>query len=82
MLLFLKLKASVAGQIFYTRLLPVQDIYMTSGVSFAFENSFKNKLFAAISLAAFKKRNKLNTTEMFILIHKKHQHFGMKVKTL
>ena len=75
-------QTSVVGLIFYTRLLPIQDIYMTSGVSFGFENSCKDKLIATISLATFKKRNKLNTTEMFVLMHKKHQHFGLKIKTL
>jgi len=74
--------SSVAGHIFYTRLLPVQDIYMTSGVSFGFENSFKDKLLGIISLAAFKTRNKLTTTEMFVLMHKKYKQFGMNVKTV
>jgi len=72
---------SVAGLIFYTRLLPVQDIYMTSGVSFGFENNFKDKLLGVISLAAFKKRKKLTTTEMFVMMHKKYQQFGLDIKT-
>lgn len=75
-------QSSVVGVIFYTRLLPIQDIYMTSGVSFAFENINKDKLLGIISLTTFKNRKKLNTTEMFILMHKKHQHFGLKIKTL
>lgn len=75
-------QTSVVGLIFYSRLLPIEDIYMTSGVSFGFENCYKDKLLATISLAGFKKRNKLNTTEMFVLMNKKHQHFGLKIKSL
>ena len=74
--------SSTYGLIFYSRLLPIKDCYMTSGVSFPFEMSEKNKLFAVISLDTFKKRSKLTTTEMFILMHKKHQQFGAKVRTL
>ena len=73
---------SHAGLIFYTRLLPIEDIYMTSGVSFGFENNFKDKLLGVISLAGFKKRNKLTTTEMFIMMYKKYQQFGMNIKTV
>jgi len=73
---------SAVGLIFYTRLLPVQDIYMTSGVSFGFENNFKDKLLGIISLAAFKKRNKLTTTELFVLMHKRYHQFGMNIKTV
>lgn len=73
---------SAAGLIFYTRLLPVQDVYMTSGVSFGFENNFKDKLLGIISLASFKKRNKLTTTELFVLMHKRYHQFGMNIKTV
>ena len=75
-------QTSVVGLIFYARLLPIQDIYMTSGVSFVFEKNHKDKLLGFISFATFKKRNKLNTTEMFVLMHKKHELFGLKIKTL
>ena len=74
--------SSTYGLIFYSRLLPIQDCYMTSGVSFPFEMSDKNKLLTVISLATFKKRSKLTTSEIFLLMHKKHQQFGAKVRTL
>ena len=68
------------GLIIYTRLLPIQDIYMTSGVSFGFDKSYKEQLFSAISLSRFKKRRQLSTTELFLLMYKKNQQFGIKVK--
>jgi hypothetical protein len=40
---------------------------MTSGVSFGFDKNYKDKLFSSISLATYKKRRKLSSTEMFIL---------------
>ena len=51
-------KTARLGFIFYTRLIPIRDINMTSGVSFIFERIYKDKLLSAISLAAFKKRRK------------------------
>ena len=74
--------SSPFGLISYLRLLPLKDCYMTSGVTFPFGKSYKNKLLAAISMATFKKRTKLTTTEMFILMQKKHQQFGVKVRTM
>lgn len=68
------------GYVFYMRLIPIRDINMTSGMSFIFENSFKDKLLAAISLAKFKKRRKLTSTEMFILIHEKNRLYGMETR--
>jgi len=58
----------------------IQDIYMTSGVSFGFDKSYKEQLFSAISLSRFKKRRQLSTTELFLLMYKKNQQFGIKVK--
>ena len=69
------------GFIHYTRLIPIRDINMTSGVSFIFEKIYKDKLLSAISLAAFKKRRKLTSTEMFILMHEKNRQFGMEIRT-
>lgn len=69
------------GLIFYSRLLPIQDIYMTSGVSFGFDKSYKEKLFSAISLATYKKRRKLSSTEMFIMMHEKNRQYGIETRT-
>jgi hypothetical protein len=68
------------GYIFYTRLIPIRDINMTSGMAFVFENIFKDKLLSAISLVAFKKRRKLTSTEMFLLIHEKNCQYGLKTR--
>jgi hypothetical protein len=46
-----------------------------------FEKIYKDKLLSAISLAAFKKRRKLNGTEMFLLIREKNQQFGKETRT-
>jgi len=68
-------KTALPGFILFTRIIPIRDINMTSGVSFGFEKIYKDKLLSAISLAAFKKRRKLNGTEIFLLIHEKNRQF-------
>ena len=74
-------KTARAGFIFYTRLIPIRDINMTSGASFIFDEIYKEKLLSAISLTAFKKRRKLTPTEMYILIHDKNRQYGMETRT-
>ncbi|MBA4409507.1 MAG: hypothetical protein Q8S54_07960 [Bacteroidota bacterium] len=74
-------KTARPGFIFYTRLIPIRDINMTSGASFIFDEIYKDKLLSAISLAAFKKRRKLTPAEMFILIHEKNRQYGMETRT-
>lgn len=74
-------KTARLGFIFYSRLIPIRDINMTSGVSFIFEKIYKDKLLSAMSLAAVKKRRKLTSTEMFILMHEKNRQFGMETRT-
>jgi hypothetical protein len=69
------------GSILYNRLIPIRDINITTGVSFIFEKIYKDKLLSTISLAAFKKRRRLTSTEMFILIHEKNRQFGMETRT-
>jgi hypothetical protein len=69
------------GFIFYTRLIPIRDINMTSGASFIFDKIYKDKLLSAISLSAFKKRRKLTSTEMYVLIHDKNRQVGMETRT-
>lgn len=74
-------KTALPGFILFTRIIPIRDINMTSGVSFGFEKIYKDKLLSAISLAAFKKRRKLNGTEIFLLIHEKNLQFGKETRT-
>lgn len=75
-------QSTSVGSIFYSRLLPIGDVYMTSGVSFGFDRSYKDKLFTAISLATIKRKKKLTSTELFLLFHKKSQQYGIKIKIM
>lgn len=74
-------KTAPVGFVMFTRLIPIRDINMTSGVSFGFENKYKDKLLSAISLATFQKRRKLNSNEIYILMHNKNRQFGMETRT-
>lgn len=74
-------RTTSVGLIFYTRLIPIRDINMTSGLAFVFDNSLKEKLLSAISLASFKKRRKLTSTEMFLLFYEKNRQHGLNTKT-
>lgn len=74
-------KTARLGSIHCTRLIPIRDINMTSGVSFIFEKIYKDKLLSAISLAAFKKRRKLTSVEMIVLMHEKNRQFGLETRT-
>lgn len=74
-------KTARSGLILYNRLIPLRDINMTSGVSFIFEKIYKDKLLSAISLAAFKKRRKLTSSEMFILMNERNRQWGMETRT-
>jgi len=69
------------GFLMFTRLIPIRDINMTSGVSFGFANKHKDKLLSAISLATFQKRRKLNSNEIYILMHNKNRQFGLETRT-
>lgn len=73
-------KTTRLGSIHCTRLIPIRDINMTSGVSFIFEKIYKEKLLSAISLAAFKKRRKLTSVELIVLMHEKNRQFGIEVR--
>ena len=73
-------RTTSVGLIFYTRLIPIRDINMTSGLGFVFDNSLKEKLLSAISLASFKKRRKLTSTEMFLLFYEKNRQHGLNTR--
>lgn len=74
-------KTATTGFVLFTRLIPIRDVNMTSGVSFLFERIYKDKLLSAISLAAFKKRRKLTSTELYILMNEKNKQYGMATRT-
>jgi hypothetical protein len=70
-----------AGFVLFTRLIHIRDINMTSGVSFGFEQAYKENLLSAFSFASFKKRRKLTSTEIYLLFHDKKQQFGVETRT-
>ncbi len=69
------------GYILFTRLIPIRDVNMTSGVSFGFKKIYKDKLLSTISLTVLKKRRKLTATELFILMHEKNRQYGIETRT-
>jgi len=74
-------KTAHAGFVLFTRLIPIRDVNMTSGVSFGFEKSNRDKLLSALSLAEFKKRRKLTKTELYILMNEKNKQYGVETRT-
>ena len=74
-------KTAPVGFVMFTRLIPIRDINMTSGATFGFKSMYKDKLLSAISLATFQKRRKLNSNEVYILMHNKNRQFGMETIT-
>ena len=74
-------KTVPAGFIIFTRLIPIGDVNMTSGVSFGFNKIDRDKLLSAISLSEFKHRRKLTKTELYILIHEKNRQYGVETRT-
>ena len=69
------------GFVLFTRLIPIRNINMTSGISFGFEKIYKDKLLSAISLTVFQKRRKLNSIEIYILMHSRNRQFGLETRT-
>ena len=67
------------GLVFYFRLLPIRDINITSGVSFGFDPSVKDRILSDISFARFKRKGKLNSTSLFVLAHKKSKQYGINL---
>ena len=74
-------KTAPVGFVLFTRLIPIRDINMTSGSTFGFKSMYKDKVLSAISLATFQKRRKLNSNEIYILMHNKNRQFGMETRT-
>ncbi len=70
------------GMIAFTRLIPIRDINLTSGVSFGFAPLAKERVLNDMSAERFKIRRKLNTSEMYILTHKKSKLYGLEIKLL
>jgi hypothetical protein len=75
-------RTAQTGSLIYTRLIPVKDIHMTSGVSFAFLPGVKDRLLNDISNEKFRKRRKLNSADMFLLMFRKSNIYGIDVITV
>ncbi len=71
-------RTAAPGVLFYSRLIPIRDVFMTSGVSFGFNPGNKNKLLDDISAERFKKRRKLNSADLLLLSFKKSKSYGIK----
>lgn len=72
-------ETSRVGIVFYARLLPIRDINMTSGVSFGFDKSDKNKLMGDISFARFKHRGKMKPIDLYLFFYKKSKSYGLNI---
>ncbi len=70
----------IEGFMFYTRLIPIQDVYISSGVSFAFQAEVKERLLDDISFLRLKKRRKLSSADLFILTYKKSKIYGVETE--
>jgi len=70
------------GLLIYTRLIPIREMNMTSGVSFGFESRFKERILNDISLERLKKHRKLDSTELYILMHKKSKQYGIDINKI
>ena len=72
-------QTAVPGIVFFSRLLPIRELYITSGVSFGFNPSMKNKILSDIKFAKLKKGKKLDSTELYILAHKRNKIYGKEI---
>ncbi len=71
------------GMIICARMVELGNgLYMTSGATFAFEPSKKNKLLADYSLKKLKNRRNLNSNDLFLFCNKKSKEYGKRVKHL
>lgn len=75
-------QTAVTGIVFYSRLLPVRKLFMTSGVSFGFDKSMKNKILSDISFSKLKRNKKLNSTDLFVLAHKRNKLYGSEISKI
>jgi len=70
------------NMLFFTRLLELDDAYITSGVSFYFEESYKLKVINDIKSFKFRKRRKLTNNDLFLLCLKKSKQYGGNIATI
>jgi len=65
----------------YARLIPIRDIYMSTGVHFSFNSSQKQRLLSDISFLRFKSGKKLSSSELYTHLFKKSKLYGIKTIT-
>jgi len=65
----------------YTRLLPIEDVFISSGLSFIYHPQYKTNMMNHISSLRFRKRRKLTSSDLFILCYKKNNEYGMAMET-
>lgn len=65
----------------YTRLLPVEDVFISSGLTFAYYSKYLNNMINHVSSVRFRKRRKLTEADLIILCHKKYNEYGIEMKT-
>lgn len=70
------------GLLIYTRLIPIREINITSGVSFGFQSMVKERILSDISLERLKKRRKLDSADLYILMHKKSKQYGIDINKI
>lgn len=67
------------GMVFYSRLIPIRNCFMTSGVSFVFDKAVKNKIINEIAFAKLKKVKGTNPFSLFTIAYKGSKAYGLKV---
>jgi len=65
----------------YSRLLPIEDVFVSSGLSFIYHPQYKTSIMNHMSSLRFRKRRKLTASDLFILFYKKNKEFGFDMET-
>jgi len=67
----------ISNVLFFTRLIPIRDLYMSSGAIMGFNFRSVDQLLADLSVDVFKKRRKLGQAELFLFFFKKYRQLGL-----
>jgi len=67
----------ISNVLFFTRLIPIRDLYMSSGAIMGFNFRRVDQLLADLSVEVFKKRRKLGQAELFLFFFKKYRQLGL-----
>ena len=70
------------GLVFYSRLIPIRGINMTSGVTFVFNGSLKNRILRDFSFQRFKRKVNANSSDLFVFALKKSKQYGLSTKKM